>query len=167
MFTTAILAARLITASHTVAVEHGQDNELPQDVASAIAERVLSTSTTDDETRTIAGAALALAWYETGGQLVNDPRGSNDGGRSHCWAQVYLPNGARTAEGWTGAELRASPIKCATVGVRLIYASVRASPTCDGCGLTVYARGRDTAQGRALSRTRMRLAARVAMMLTP
>lgn len=109
----------------------------------------------------LAAVEVALAFYETGGQLTNDPHGPNDGGQSHCWAQIYLPNGQKTAEGWTGAELRADPKKCATVAVRLIKQSFERSPACEGCGLTVYARGRDTPDGRRLSRTRMNLAHRL------
>lgn len=106
----------------------------------------------------IAAIEVALAWFETGGQLVNDPTGSNDHGASACWAQIYLPHGARTVEGWTAGDLRADPKKCATAAVRLIKASLASSPSCNACGLTVYARGRDTEEGRRLSRSRLALA---------
>ena len=115
----------------------------------------------DESVKALMRIEVALAFFETGAQMTNDPSGPNDGGQSHCWAQIYLPNGARTREGWTGAELRHDPLKCAKVAVRLIKASLLASPDCSQCGLTVYARGRDTEEGRRLSRTRMGLAQRL------
>ncbi len=156
--TVATLTAWIIAAS---LVASGGARKLTVAVAEGMAEAAMATRFVDADERPIyalAAIEVSLAWFETGGQLELDPRGSNDNGASHCWAQVYLPNGGRTAEGWTGAELRRDPKKCATVAVRLIKASMLASPACEGCALTVYARGRDTAEGRALSQRRMALA---------
>jgi hypothetical protein len=155
------LAAWIIAASSFAS---GNVRHLSQPVADAMAEAAMATRLVDADDRPIlalAAVEVALAWYETGGQLALDPAGPNDGGASHCWAQIYLPHGARTAEGWTGQELRRDPRKCATVAVRLIRASFLASPACDLCGLTVYARGRDTPEGRALSATRVGMAKRL------
>lgn len=141
----------------------GGQRHLSQPVADAMAEAALANPilAEDRAIMSVASIEVSLAWYETGGQLVNDPSGSNDHGNSACWAQVYLPNGARTLEGWTGAELRADPKKCARVAVRLIKASLLSSPTCNGCGLVTYARGHDTPEARRLSQTRMGLAERL------
>lgn len=138
----------------------GGARHLSQPVAEAMADAALAHADTN-EALAMASIEVAIAWFETGGQLVNDPAGSNDHGASACWAQIYLPHNARTEEGWTGGELRADPKKCATVAVRLVRASIASSPSCDGCELTVYARGRDTAEGRRLSRVRMALARRL------
>lgn len=113
--------------------------------------------------RTMMAVEVSLAWHEAAN--LQDPRGSgigsSDHGQSWCWAQIYLPGGARTREGWTGAELATSPLKCARVTVRLIKASLLASPSCNECGLTFYARGRDAPEGRRLSIARMSLAHRL------
>lgn len=161
MISVATLAKWAIAAS---LVASGGARRITQPVADAMAQAALADPIiANDEHSAISlvGIEVALAWFETGGQLVNDPSGSNDHGQSHCFGQIHLPNGARTREGWTGAELRADPKKCATVTVRLIKASLAASPSCDGCGLVVYARGRDTAEARTLSRNRMGLAVRL------
>lgn len=151
------LAAWIVRASTHAS---GGSRHLSQPVADAMAGAALADSDVN-EARAIASIEVSLAWFETGGQLVNDPRGPNDGGQSNCWAQIYLPNHARTTEGWTGAELRADPKKCATVAVRMIKASLARSPSCNYCGLTIYARGRDTEEGRRLSRVRLALAERL------
>lgn len=156
-------ASLLVWALKAAALaSHGQ-RELAADVAGAMVDAAIANplTSTDEGLRTTLAIEVALAWWETGGQLVLDPKGPNDGGRSHCWAQIYLANGARTLEGWTGLELRTDAAKCATVAVRIIKASVVASPVCDGCELVMYARGRDTAEARALSRHRVALAKRL------
>ena len=82
---------------------------------------------------------VSLAWFEGHNELA--PHGSNDGGESFCWAQVNLPRGARTLEGWSGAELKQDPLKCATVAVRILKSSVTAPKAPADCPLCVYARG--------------------------
>lgn len=120
-------------------------------------------ATAADGDYAMAAIEVSLAWFE--GANLQDPRGSgignSDHGQSWCWGQVYLPGNGRTVEGWTGPQLAEDPLKCARVVVRLVKQSMLASPACDGCGLTVYARGRDTEEGRRLSRARMALAQRL------
>lgn len=86
-----------------------------------------------------------------------------DGGNSHCAGQVYLPNGAKTREGWSGADLREDATKCLAVVSRMLRASITACRTYPSeTRLSVYARGRcDSAEGQRLSRDRMALAARL------
>lgn len=161
MITLVKLTAWAIAAS---LVASGGTRRITPAVAEGMALAAIESPIVATDERTILAMVsieVALAWYETGGQLVNDPSGSNDHGSSACWAQIYLPNGAHTREGWTAAELRADPLKCARTAVRLIKASLASSPACDLCGLTIYARGRDTTEGRALSRNRMALAVRL------
>jgi hypothetical protein len=143
-------------------VASGGAKRLTLPVAEAMAAAALESpiiAGDDRSTLQLVAVEVAIAWFEGHNDL--DPAGYNDAGQSHCWGQIHLPNGARTREGWTGAELRRDPLKCARVVVRLVKASFAASPTCDGCGLTVYSRGRDTAEGRELSRHRMTLAVRL------
>lgn len=158
MIARAVLIKWCVAAS--LVASHGL-RALPDDVAAALVDEVLANplTPTDAGIRTTLGIGTAVAWMEGHNQL--SPTGFNDGGQSACWAQVYLPGGAKTAEGWTANELRTDPVKCAHVAVRLIKASVLASPTCDGCELVVYARGRDTEEGRRLSRHRVALAKRL------
>lgn len=136
MITKTALSAWIVLASSSAT--HGA-RSLPVDVADAMADAAIVDARNDNVARTIASLEVGIAFYETGGQMVLDPKGPNDGGRSHCWGQVYLPPPARTIEGWTGAELRTDPVKCATVVVRLLKASIGASPV--DCPLCVYARG--------------------------
>jgi hypothetical protein len=155
----AVLAKWAIAAS---LVASGGARRLTQPIADGMAQAALESPIIANDDRSaiaLVGIEVALAWMEGGNQL--DPVGSNDHGASACWAQIYLPNGGRTREGWSAAELRADPLKCARVAVRLIKASLASSPSCDLCGLVVYARGRDTAEARELSRHRMALAVRL------
>ncbi len=75
---------------------------------------------------------------------------------SFCAFQIHLPGGATTHEGWTGADLRADPDKCALVAYRMLESSLgdcREEP--DDEKLAGYARGncRDK-KGKQLSRDR-------------
>lgn len=122
----------------------------------------------DDGRKTTMAYEVSLARFETGGTMALNPHGSNDGGNSHCWAQIYLPNGAKTLEGWSGPELRADPLKCATVAVRIIKASVSDRRAPADCPLCIYARGfrwlnspAVLAEARDLSRHRVDLAKRL------
>lgn len=112
-----------------------------RDVADGMAEAAIASGgERDNLVRTLASLEVAIANFETGRQMVLDPKGSNDGGLSHCWGQVYLATPTtRTAEGWLGSELRTDPLKCATVVVRLLRASIVRGP--ENCPLCVYARG--------------------------
>ncbi len=107
---------------------------------------------------------VAIALRESNFQP--DARGDRHGGRatSFCAFQLHLPNGARTAEGWTGEELAGDVVKCTAVALRYLRHSLRA---CGGYPreerLAVYAAGRCSSDaGRRLSRDRMALAERVA-----
>lgn len=138
------------------AVASSGQRHLSQRVADAMA-------TAADGDYAMAAIEVSLAWFE--GANLQDPRGSgignSDHGQSWCWGQVYLPGNGRTVEGWTGPQLAEDPLKCARVVVRLVKQSMLASPACDGCGLTVYAKGHDTPIGRQQSQARMALARRI------
>lgn len=92
-------------------------------------------------------------------------KGDFHGGKptSFCAFQLHLPNGARTAEGWSGEDVASDVAKCTKAALRQVRSSLKA---CAGYPkeerLAVYAAGRCTSEaGRRLSRDRMRLAAKV------
>lgn len=47
---------------------------------------------------------------------------------SFCFMQIHLPDGVKTAEGWSSDELLADPLKCARAGREIIRKSILASP---------------------------------------
>ncbi len=156
MLTRSALLAWTLAASSLAS--HGAHPVSP-DLASALVDAALANPlvATDAGIRTTLALEVALVWLEGHNDL--NPKGYNDGGASACAFQVYLVHGARTAEGWTADELRHDARKCATVGVRLIKASVERGPR--DCELCLYARGRDTAEARRLSAHRVGLAKRL------
>lgn len=156
MVTPAQLAPWIVAAS--VVTSSGQ-RKLTQRTAEAIAQEAIANpiAATDDGILRTASIVVALAWFEG----ANREDAVNPSRTDWCFGQINLPGGAKTAEGWTGPELAADPVKCAKVTIRIIKASLLASPACDLCGLVVYARGRDTPEGRRLSANRMGLARRI------
>lgn len=157
MITKAQLVAFGLAAS---SLASGGRSHLSSRVLSAMADEALAAPLAlgDDGVRLTMAVEVSLAWFEGSNQA--NPRGSNDGGASHCWGQIYLPGGARTKEGWTGAELRADPGKCAAVVVRIVKESVEKGPV--DCPLCLYARGRVTPEARRLSKMRWELARKIA-----
>lgn len=123
----------------------------PHDIAEAIAtacsEKPLFAGA--DGWRQSAALEAALSRYESGNRQVpgdckglrpGDPQCGKDPAhppQSFCFLQVFLPNGQRTAEGWTGEELLRDPLKCARAGREIIRRSIVAGPP--GEPLKVYA----------------------------
>lgn len=114
-----------------------------------------------DRRKTIA-LLVAVGFRES--SLRNDAEGDHDtktkAPTSFCAFQIHLPWGARTREGWSGADLKADPNRCVEVAFRMLRGSIiqcRALPSDER--LAVYARGRcDSAEGQRLSRDRSFLA---------
>jgi hypothetical protein len=89
-----------------------------------------------------AALMVAVARYESGfRQVAGDCKGKPPGWsgcgklevaehppQSFCFAQIHLPGGARTAEGWSGDELMGDPTKCAVAMRELLRASIKVSP---------------------------------------
>lgn len=74
--------------------------------------------------------------------------------------QINLPNGARTEEGWTGEDLVEDPVKCVTVGFRMLRNSMR---MCPSHPVAFYAEGVDkracsSARAQRISNDRMFIA---------
>ena len=102
----------------------------------------------DDGPRLTMGYEVAIAWFES----ANIGGAIGDGHSSYCWGQIYLPNGARTREGYSGDDLVNDAGKCAKVVVRIVKTSMQLGPS--DCELCFYARGRDTPEARRISKHR-------------
>lgn len=155
-----VLAASLLLS--------GNARALPEAFVRAIAEQSIANPLTQDADgpRFTAAVLVALAWAEG----ANNPRAVGDGGHSYCALQVYLPNGARTADGWTGQELLDEPDKCVRAALRILRYSVARGP--ESCPLCLYARGPRGltdrhAEAQRLSNYRMGLARRVLREVQP
>lgn len=155
------LAASIAASHHT---KHLSDRVLEGMGQAALDNPITAT---DDGVRTTMAYEVALAWFE-GHNEDGQPHGSNDGGNSFCWAQINLPHGARTHEGWTGHDLVNDPLKCATVAVRIIKQSATDTRAPIDCPLCIYARGyrwvgdpKVLAEARSLSAHRAALARRL------
>lgn len=94
----------------------------------------------------------AIAFRES--SFVADAVG--DHGSSWCFAQVHLPAGAKTRDGWTGPELAADPSKCARAALRTLRVSMsRCAWLPPEERIALYARGRcESRIGQRLSRDR-------------
>lgn len=117
-----------------------------------------------DETREKSAAFLvAIAYRESAFQLG----ALGDKGESFCAFQIHLPNGQKTREGWTGAELRESPEKCVAVAIRILRDSMR---WCPAHPLAIYAAGPGgctSEKAQRISRDRMSIAQRIVRSLQP
>ncbi len=118
----------------------------------------------DDETKRKTAALLAAVSFRESSFRNEAESQTGDS----CLLQIHLPAGARTREGWSGADLRADVTKCLTVGFRMLRESVR---ICPKAPIAWYAAGGTGActNARALriSRDRMWLAQRLARDVLP
>lgn len=128
------LAASLLASNHHARLS---DAVLTGMARAAIARPITAS---DEGIRVMMGYEVALAWFE-GHNQDGQPHGSNDGGDSFCWAQINLPHGARTFDGWTGRDLVQDPDKCAMAAALIIRSSVSDRRAPADCPLCIYARG--------------------------
>lgn len=131
-----------------------RDHQPLADAIATVAEQYRFVPGDDDHLAT-AAILVAISFRESS----FDNSAIGDHGKSHCAGQIYLPGKARTREGWSGADLRADPVKCMTVTARKVAESMSACRHLPlGDRLAVYARGScKSPRGRQLSRDRMRL----------
>jgi len=125
----------------------------------ALADAIASATHEPDEQNVLVAVALRES------NFAPAAKGDFHGGKatSFCAFQLHLPNGSRTAEGWSGEDVSTDVTKCTQAALRRVRDSQRA------CSflpkeerLAVYARGRcDSDDGKRLSRDRMALAKRV------
>jgi hypothetical protein len=94
----------------------------------------------DPDLKRTAALMLALAFRE--GSLQPGIKGDKQNGKftSFCTAQIHLPGGAKTAEGWTGDELAEDFEKCFTVEHRMLKTSIK---MCPKHPIAFYAEGKD------------------------
>jgi hypothetical protein len=150
MITKAALVAWGLAAS---LVASNGARRLSSTLLEAMADAALANPVTsgDEGTRVTMAYEVAIAWFESG----NLGGAIGDGHSSYCWGQIYLPNGARTREGYSGDDLVSDAMKCATVVVRLVKMSIQAGPP--DCTLCFYARGRVSDEARRMSQHRVDL----------
>ena len=133
-------------------------------LATAIANRVSAEAPlfkSDDDRRKTSALLVAMAFRES--SLRADAVGDHVAGKptSFCAFQLHLPFGAKTAEGWTGAELAEDPDKCVTAALRMLRDSMRA---CAAHPLAVYASGPTgctSERAQRISRDRVAIAQRL------
>lgn len=133
-------------------------------LATAIATRVEAEAPLfkgDDERRKTSALLVAMAFRES--SLRADAVGDMVAGKptSFCAFQLHLPFGAKSAEGWTGADLVEDPAKCITVAMRMVRDSMRA---CPAHPLAVYASGPTgctSERAQRISRDRLAIAQRL------
>jgi hypothetical protein len=134
------------------------------ELAEAITNRVEAESPLfkgDDDRRKTSALLLAIAFRES--SLRASATGDSVGGKptSFCAFQIHLPGGAKTAEGFTGAELAEDPDKCVTTAIHMLRASMQ---QCPAHPLAYYASGpAGCANERAqrISRDRLAIAQRL------
>jgi hypothetical protein len=115
--------------------------DTPKDIAAAIATASVEKPLFANEIgpRETASLMTGTARYESGFRQVKgdckglppgDPRCGKDGTTptSFCFMQVHLPDGAKTAEGWTGEDLMTDPLKCARAAREIMRLSIKVSP---------------------------------------
>jgi hypothetical protein len=152
-----VLAAMAVAWSLTSKLPGAAPKDIAAAIATVSAEKPLFSGPDGD--RQTAALMAGIARYESGfrqvyGDCKDKPPGWPGCGKveretavptSFCFMQVHLPNGAKTAEGWTGEDLMADPLKCARAAREIIRVSIKASPP--GQPLLQYA-------GRATEATR-------------
>ncbi len=110
-------------------------------------------------------AALLVSINFREGSLRPDIMGDKQNGKftSFCSMQIHLPFGGKSPEGWTGEDLVADPVKCITVGMRMLRESMR---MCPKHPVAFYAEGQgiktcDSIRAQRISNDRMFLASRL------
>jgi hypothetical protein len=96
----------------------------------------------DTNNQKTAALMLSVAFRE--GSLLPGIKGDKDkrgNFTSFCTAQIHLPGGAKTLEGWTGDELADDFEKCFTVQHRMLKESMR---VCPKHPIAFYAEGKNS-----------------------
>jgi len=153
LFTWVVAASTLLSPAR----EH-------ESLASAIASRAEAEAPLfkgDDDRHRTSALLVAIAFRES--SLRADAVGDNVGGKptSFCAFQVHLPWGAKTAEGWTGADLVEDPQKCVTAAMRLLRESLRACPSSPIAWYAAGPSGCESARAQRISRDRLAIAQRL------
>ncbi|CAN5853744.1 hypothetical protein BH11MYX4_BH11MYX4_53510 [soil metagenome] len=154
-----ILLAWVVAASTLLA-----PNRQHEQLASAIAARAEAEAPLfkgDDDRRRTSAFLVAIAFRES--SLQANAVGDHVAGKptSFCAFQIHLPFGARTAEGWTGADLAEDAEKCVTIAMRMLRQSMQ---MCPAHPLAFYASGPsgcENVRAQRISRDRLAIAQRL------
>jgi len=154
-----VLMTWVVAASALLAPDRPHDPIAEAIAASAAAEAPLFKG--DDDRRKTSALLVAIAFRES--SLRADAVGDHVGGKptSFCAFQIHLPFGAKTADGWTGADLVEDPQRCVTAAMRMLRESMR---MCPAHPLAFYAAGPagcDNARAQRISRDRLAIAQRL------
>lgn len=123
----------------------------------------------DDEDRKKTAAFLvAVAFRESSlkPDAVGDHTGKNRTPTSFCAYQINLPWGRKTAEGWSGEELVADPLKCVSAAYRMLQQSARACPEHPLAWYAEGPTGCTSERAKRINRDRMALAAQLRKKVT-
>ena len=156
------LFAWVVAASTLLAPARQHDVRDP--LAEAIASRAEAEAPLfkgDDDRRRTTALLVAIAFRES--SLRADAVGDHVAGKptSFCAFQLHLPWGAKTAEGWTGADLVEDPEKCVTAAMRLLRESMQACPSAPLAWYAAGPSGCESARAQRISRDRVSLAQRL------
>ena len=115
----------------------------------------------DDDRRKTAALLVAIAFRES--SLRAEAVGDHVAGKptSFCAFQIHLPFGAKSADGWTGADLLKDPHRCVSAAMRMLRESMH---MCPAFPLAFYAAGPagcEDARAQRISRDRLAIAQRL------
>jgi hypothetical protein len=149
-----------VAAASTLLAPARQHDEL----ASAIANRVEAEAPlfkNDDDRHRTAALLVAIAFRES--SLRATAVGDHVGGKptSFCAFQVHLPWGAKTADGWTGADLLEDPEKCVAAAMHMLRVSIQACPSFPIAWYASGPAGCESPRAQRISRDRMAIAQRL------
>ena len=149
-----------VVAASSLLAPAGQHEQLDSAIAT-LAESEAPLFKGDDDRRRTSALLVAIAFRES--SLRATAVGDHVAGKptSFCAFQLHLPFGAKTAEGWTGADLIEDPAKCVTAAMRMLRESMR---MCPAHPLAFYAAGPvgcENPRAQRISRDRMAIAQRL------
>jgi hypothetical protein len=135
-----------------------------EELATAIANRVDAEAPlfkNDEDRHRTAALLVAIAFRES--SLRASAVGDHVGGKptSFCAFQVHLPWGARTADGWTGADLLEDPEKCVAAAMRMLRVSLQVCPSFPIAWYAAGPAGCESPRAQRISRDRMAIAQRL------
>ena len=154
-----VLFTWVVAASSLLAPARQHD-----ELASAIANRVEAEAPLfkgDEDRHRTAALLVAIAFRES--SLRATAVGDHVGGKptSFCAFQVHLPWGAKTADGWTGADLLEDPEKCVAAAMRMLRVSMQVCPSSPIAWYAAGPAGCESPRAQRISRDRMAIAQRL------
>lgn len=154
-----VLVTWVVAASSLLAPARQHD-----DLANAIANRVEAEAPlfkADEDRHRTAALLVAIAFRES--SLRAAAVGDHVAGKptSFCAFQLHLPWGAKTADGWTGADLLEDPEKCVAAAMRMLRESMQACPSSPIAWYAAGPAGCESPRAQRISRDRLAIAQRL------